>query len=88
MSAWNYTSPEGVQSAYDLGLRDGEAFLKIRCPQVLRRWLRRAWVAAFPAHIRHCNLTRCVAAVCSAVSLTTMSPPPAGHGEVGDCALT
>ena len=32
VSAWDYTSPEGIQFAYDLGRRDGEAFLKIRRP--------------------------------------------------------
>jgi predicted acylesterase/phospholipase RssA len=30
VSAWDYTSPEGIQSAYDLGRRDGEGFLKTR----------------------------------------------------------
>jgi predicted acylesterase/phospholipase RssA len=28
VSAWDYTSPEGIQSAYDLGRRDGERFVK------------------------------------------------------------
>jgi hypothetical protein len=28
VSAWDYTSAEGIQSAYDLGRRDGEAFVR------------------------------------------------------------
>jgi predicted patatin/cPLA2 family phospholipase len=28
VDAWNYTSPEGIQSAYDLGRSDGEEFVK------------------------------------------------------------
>jgi hypothetical protein len=27
VDAWDYTSPEGIQSAYDLGRRDGEGFV-------------------------------------------------------------
>jgi predicted acylesterase/phospholipase RssA len=27
VDAWDYTSPEGIQSAYDLGRRDGESFV-------------------------------------------------------------
>ena len=30
VDAWDYTSPEGIQSVYDLGRRDGEEFLKAR----------------------------------------------------------
>ncbi|MCX6550075.1 MAG: patatin-like phospholipase family protein [Acidobacteria bacterium] len=30
VSAWDYTSPEKLQSAYDLGRRDGEAFVRAR----------------------------------------------------------
>ena len=35
VSAWDYTSAEGIQSAYDLGRRDGEAFVRdrVRAPQ-------------------------------------------------------
>ena len=29
VDAWDYTNPEGIQSAYDLGRRDGEAFLRV-----------------------------------------------------------
>jgi len=32
VSAWDYTSPEGIQSAYDLGRRDGEGFLEVLRP--------------------------------------------------------
>jgi predicted acylesterase/phospholipase RssA len=31
VSAWDYTNADGLQVAYDLGRRDGEAFLKARC---------------------------------------------------------
>ena len=32
VDAWDYTSPEGIQSAYDLGRRDGEEFLNTQRP--------------------------------------------------------
>ena len=31
VSAWDYTNADGLQVAYDLGRRDGEAFLESRC---------------------------------------------------------
>lgn len=30
VSAWDYTNPDGLQAAYDLGRRDGEAFVRAR----------------------------------------------------------
>jgi hypothetical protein len=30
VSAWDYTSAEGIQSAYDRGRRDGDAFVRDR----------------------------------------------------------
>ena len=32
VDAWDYTSPEGIQSAYDLGRRDGEEFVRALRP--------------------------------------------------------
>ena len=32
VGSWDYTSPEGIQAAYDLGRRDGEAFLEALRP--------------------------------------------------------
>jgi len=32
VSAWDYTDPEGIQAAFDLGRRDGEAFASTRRP--------------------------------------------------------
>jgi hypothetical protein len=28
VSAWDYTDPAGIQAAFDLGRRDGEAFAR------------------------------------------------------------
>jgi len=37
VSAWDYTSPEGIQFAYDLGRRDGAEFLTGPTPGALGR---------------------------------------------------
>ena len=36
VSAWDYTNADGLQVAYDLGRRDGEAFVRDRARQPRR----------------------------------------------------
>jgi hypothetical protein len=36
VSSWDYTNPAGLQAAYDLGRRDGEAFARRTCSEGLR----------------------------------------------------
>jgi predicted acylesterase/phospholipase RssA len=41
VSAWDYTDPAGIQAAFDLGRRDGEAFARVYRGRTARRPFRR-----------------------------------------------